>query len=205
MRLFSREFMRSESGEGEGKKAAEEERSYGDVTEAQTGGVVEEFAPGWEEAAPSADEAVSREDFDAVQERYLRLAAEYENFRKRTERERMEQRDRAQGQLVGKLLEALDDLERLTRFTAEGTTVDSVLEGVKLVERKFARALESAGLEQVSAQGERFDPEQHEALMLTETDDPAEDEMVGDVFQTGYRFRGMLLRPARVQVKRLEG
>jgi molecular chaperone GrpE len=197
--------MRSESGEREEKEALEAERLYSDVADSQSDGSVEEVISEWEEPPAIPEDVVSKKEFDTVQERYLRLAAEYENFRKRTERERLEQRDRAQGQLVEKLLEALDDLERLTRFTAEGTTVESVLEGVKLVERKFARALESAGLEQVAAQGEKFDPEHHEALMLTETSDAAEDEMVGDVFQSGYRFRGMLLRPARVQVKRLEG
>ncbi len=197
--------MRSEPGAGEEQGAAGEERLAKDATDAQPDGVAEDLAtPEWEAADADGDGVVTKREFEAVQERYLRLAAEYENFRKRTDRERVEQRDRAQGQLAERLLEALDDLQRLSRFTADGTTIESVLEGVQLVERKFARALESAGLEQVEAQGEKFNPEHHEALMLSATSDPGEDEMVGEVFQSGYRFRGNLLRPARVQVKRLE-
>jgi molecular chaperone GrpE len=153
---------------------------------------------------PESALTVSREEFDGLQEKYLRLAAEYENFRRRTERERAELRDRSQGQLVARFLDVLDDLDRLSEFTPEGTTVEALLEGVRLIDRKLAHVLEAAGLEAVPVEGERFDPTHHEALMLTPTEDPAEDEMVGNVFQSGYRFKGTLLRPARVQVKRLD-
>lgn len=152
----------------------------------------------------SRETAMSQREVDALQDRYVRLAAEYDNYRKRTERERTELWDRAQGQLVGKLLDVLDDLDRITRFTPEGTSAESVLEGVRLVDRKFFRALEAAGLEPVPVEREKFDPQHHEALMMTPTSDPAEDDTVGNVFQAGYRFKGSLLRPARVQVKRLE-
>jgi molecular chaperone GrpE len=141
----------------------------------------------------------------AMKDRYLRLAAEYDNFRKRTDRERSEGRDRAQAQLVERLLEPLDDLQRVAQYSADGTTVDAVLEGVRMVERKLFRALEAAGLETLEARGERFDPSLHEALMMAGTDDAEEDDTVGEVFQAGYRFRGSLLRPARVQVRKHGG
>jgi molecular chaperone GrpE len=147
---------------------------------------------------------IDARELDALQERYLRLAAEYENFRKRTERERAELWDRAQGHLVGKLLEIVDDLDRITRFTPEGTNAEAVLEGVRLIDRKLVRTLEAAGLEPVPVEGEKFDPQHHEALMMTPTADAAEDDTIGNVFQAGYSFKGTLLRPARVQVKRLE-
>jgi molecular chaperone GrpE len=79
-----------------------------------------------------------------------------------------------------------------------------VIEGVRLVERKLLRALEEAGLEPVEAAGTPFDPEVHEALMTVPAEEPEEDDMVADVFQEGYRFKGVLLRPARVRVKKFE-
>src|SRR5690606_36751779 len=85
------------------------------------------------------------------------------------------------------------------------TTVEALLEGVQMVERKLLRALESAGLELVEARGERFDPEVHEALMTAATEHEHEDDTVGEVFQKGYRFQGQLLRPARVQVRKHPG
>jgi len=138
------------------------------------------------------------------QERYLRLAAEFENYRKRTERERGQGTIRAQASLLERLLEPLDDLQRVAHFTAENATLESLLEGVQMVERKLVRVLESAGLEVVAAKGEQFDPSRHEALMTAEAESPEEDESVGEVFQNGYQFKGVLLRPARVQVKKYQ-
>ncbi|MQA90054.1 MAG: nucleotide exchange factor GrpE [Gemmatimonas sp.] len=179
----------------------------------QEGGATASREAAPEEVAPEREEAEEAEategdggpklseELEALRDRYLRLAAEYDNYRKRTERERIEGRDRAQAQLVETLLEPLDDLQRVAGFKAESTTLESLLEGVRMVERKLVRALEAAGLESLEAQGERFDPELHEALMMTPTEKAEEDETVGEVFQNGYRFRGNLLRPARVQVR----
>lgn len=139
-----------------------------------------------------------------LRDRHLRLAAEFDNYRKRTDRERAEQSARAQGKLILGLLDALDDLERVADFTAENTTVEALLEGVQMVERKLLRALEVAGLEKIEARGGVFDPELHEALMTAPTDQPEEDDTIGEVFQNGYRFQGQLLRPARVQVRKHE-
>lgn len=144
-------------------------------------------------------------DAGEVQERYLRLAAEYDNYRKRTERERSESWVRAQAELVKKILDPLDDLQRVADFTVENTGVEALLEGVQMVERKLMRALESAGMEVLDATGQPFDPALHEALMTAPTEDPEEDDSVGEVLQKGYGFKGILLRPARVQVRKHEG
>lgn len=144
-------------------------------------------------------------DADVLQDRYLRIAAEFDNYRKRTERERAESWVRAQAELVRNLLDGLDDLQRVADYSAESTGLDALLEGVQMVERKLLRALESGGLEVIDAAGQRFDPAEHEALMTVAAESPDQDEVVGDVFQTGYRFKGILLRPARVQVQKYEG
>ncbi len=166
--------------------------------EAQPGG-----APQGEETPSPAGAA--EPELAASRDRYLRLAAEFDNYRKRVERERSETWNRAQGQFAEKLLDALDDLQRVAHFNPETATTQSLLEGVQMVERKLLRALEAAGVEEVEAEGVRFDPTAHEALMTVPADSREEDDTVADVFQKGYRFKGALLRPARVRVKRFEG
>lgn len=167
-----------------------------DADNKENSGVASEFS----EASTQREE-----DPEGLRDRYLRLAAEYENFRKRTDRERAESWNRAQAQLVERFLDPLDDLQRVTDFSAEKASAESLYEGVELVERKLWRLLEAAGLEEVTAEGEPFDPAIHEALMAVPTSDPDEDNTVGGVLQRGYQFKGILLRPARVQVRSYEG
>ncbi|MDQ3556979.1 MAG: nucleotide exchange factor GrpE [Gemmatimonadota bacterium] len=155
-------------------------------------------------AAPGSEAPGPQREAAETQDRLLRLAAEFDNYRKRMERERAESWQRAQAQLAERLLEPLDDLQRFTASDGSGLSVESVLEGVRLVERKILRSLEAAGLEPLDAEGAAFDPSVHEALGTVATDDRAADESVADVFQRGYRFKGTLLRPARVRVYRFE-
>jgi molecular chaperone GrpE len=143
-------------------------------------------------------------ELSRTQDRHLRMAAEYDNYRKRTERERTESWGRAQADLVGRLLDVLDDLERVEHYD-ESASSASLFEGVRLVDKKLRQVLEAAGLEPVNAEGKVFDPNSMEGLATVETDDPEEDDIVSDVFQRGYLFRGQLLRPARVRVKQFEG
>src|SRR5690606_5971470 len=142
-----------------------------------------------------------RREFSTLSDRHIRLAAEFDNYRKRIDRERSETWDRAQGDLVGRLLDALDDLERVSHH-ATGSTAEALLEGVQLVERKLRHSLANAGLEEVEAAGARFDPNSMEAVAMVEAASHEEDDMVSDVFQRGYRFKGNLIRPARVRVKK---
>lgn len=146
----------------------------------------------------------ARAELAQVQDRHLRLAAEYDNYRKRTERERIESHGRAQAEIVGRLLDVIDDLERVAHYD-ESVSATALLEGVRLVDKKLRQVLESAGLEPVQAEGAVFDPTSMEGLATVEAERPEEDEVVSDVFQKGYQFRGQLLRPARVRVKKYEG
>ena len=152
-----------------------------------------------EGAAPAADEV------GALRDRHLRLAAEFDNYRKRVERERSESFVRAQAQLLERLLEPLDDLQRIADFDPATTAASALHEGAEMVERKFLRAMESAGLEVVEAEGKDFDPAVHEALTTVPATSADEDDTVAQVFQKGYRFKGILLRPARVVVRKFNG
>jgi len=136
-----------------------------------------------------------------LKDRYLRLAAEYDNFRKRTTRERDEIRVRAQAEVARRLLDALDDLGRVAHLDPAVTAAGDVISGVELVERKILRELGAVGMVTINAVDVPFDPQLHEAITTIPTDDEAQDHTVAAVFQVGYRFNGTLLRPARVQVR----
>ena len=157
--------------------------------------------------AAAAEQVVSETEHPAVAElaeltdRYLRLAADYDNFRKRTARERAELESRARADLARRLLEALDDLGRVAHLDPATTVASDVIAGVELVERKVLRELGAVGLERVADTDVPFDPTYHEAIATVAAASEAEDHTVAAVFQVGYRFNGMLLRPARVQVR----
>lgn len=145
-----------------------------------------------------------RGELSQLSDRHLRLAAEFDNYRKRTERDRQTLAARLQVDLVSSLLEVVDDLERVAE-TGAGTTAAAVVEGIRLVEKKFLSVLAAAGLEPIDAEGDPFDPAVMEAVATVPTDDPAEDHRVADVFQRGYRLGEILVRPARVRVLSYEG
>lgn len=154
-----------------------------------------------------SDQAVIRleEELDTLKDRHLRVAAEYENFRKRTARERTELWSRAQAGVVSGLLDALDDLGRVSDLDPQVATAEDVIKGVELVERKLFKELETAGLERVGEVGQPFDPNQHEAIGSLPATSAKEDHTVGSVLQPGYKFGGALIRPARVQVRMWSG
>ena len=141
-----------------------------------------------------------RREFETLSDRHIRLAAEFDNYRKRIERERADTWTRAQGDLAARMLDTLDDLERFSEHAAESD--DALLQGVQLVERKLRQSLQAAGLEEVDADGARFDPNSMEAVAMVPVESSDEDDLVSDVFQRGYRFKGSLIRPARVRVKK---
>ncbi len=153
-------------------------------------------------ASPEQDLTLLRGELDALNERHLRLAAEFMNYRRRVEQERNESWSRAQADLVGRLLEVVDDLQRVAGLDLSNATAEAIMEGVDLVERKFARALEDAGVEVIDPEGELFDPETMEAVMRVSADSEEEDDSVAQVFQKGYAFKGRLVRPARVSVRK---
>lgn len=140
------------------------------------------------------------EELEDQKDRYLRLAAEFDNFRKRMLRERSEISSRAKAEVTSAILEGLDDLDRVSQLDPELATSKDVIDGVELVERKLFRELEMAGLQRVGGEGERFDPNYHEAVAATPAPDEEKEDLIAAVLQVGYRMGDMLLRPARVQV-----
>jgi molecular chaperone GrpE len=139
-----------------------------------------------------------------LNDRHLRLAAEFDNYRKRIERERAELPRRARAEVVSRLLDVIDDLDRVTAH-AESTTTDALLDGVRLVDKKLRALVEGWGLVALDPKDEIFDPATMEAMMTVPAEHPEEDDVVADVFQKGYLLGDLLIRPARVRVKKFEG
>jgi len=149
--------------------------------------------------APGASEA------EVWKDRHLRLAAEYDNFRKRTIKERTEAWSRAQADLVSRLADALDDLSRFAHVDPAETDAKTIHDGVDLVERKIWKELEAAGVTRIDQTGVPFDPRVHEAVTTQPAATPQQDHTVGQVVQPGYQMGDILLRPARVVVLTWQG
>jgi molecular chaperone GrpE len=147
---------------------------------------------------PGSDEATERD-------KYLRLAAEYDNYRKRSQKERQDAGTRAQADLVRHLVEALDDVARFAHVDPATTDAGTIVQGVDMVEKKLLKALGNAGLEIINPVGETFDPALHEAVATEPTSAKEDDHVVSRVYQPGYLFKSQLLRPARVVVKQWNG
>jgi molecular chaperone GrpE len=156
-------------------------------------------------ASAGATDNRTGSDAAGEQERYLRLAAEYDNYRKRSAKERSDAGMRAQADLVRQLIEALDDVARFAHVDPATTDAATVVQGVDMVEKKLLKALGGAGLEIVNPVGETFDPALHEAVATEPTSAKEDDHVVSRVYQPGYVFKSQLLRPARVVVKQWNG
>ncbi|MGB0543721.1 MAG: nucleotide exchange factor GrpE [Longimicrobiales bacterium] len=160
-----------------------------------------EVDPNVADSAGDADEVGQlQEEFEALNDRHLRLVAEFNNFRRRSEQERMSAWSRAQAGLVEKFLDVLDDLHRVADLDLSNATVEAIMEGIDLVERKFVRALEEANVEMIDPTDETFDPERMEAMMRVPAESDEQVDKVAQVFQKGYSLKGILVRPARVSV-----
>ena len=131
-----------------------------------------------------------------LQDRLLRQRAEFDNYRRRADRERSDYLQFAAGDLVTSILPVLDDFERALQHA----TVDQdYAKGVVLIYQRLAEILKKMGLERIETEGRKFDPNVHQAVQREETAG-AEDQSVLEELQKGYTFRGKLLRPAMVKV-----
>lgn len=155
--------------------------------------------PGKSESDKRAAEDMEAELAEARQlaDKYLdmarRLQADFDNYRKRTQRENEEYRKYACSSIVQDLLTVVDDLDRALASTGEDTVL---VQGVRGVRANLVKVLEANGLKEIPAEG-RFDPNYHEALCTVDGD---EDGMIAEVLQKGYTLNGKVLRYAKVKV-----
>ena len=172
----------------------EDEAVTAEEAPAETGEVEAEETAEAEEDLAAELEAVKTELAEKA-DQYLRLQAEFDNFRRRTIKEKEDLRQTANADLLSDLLPVLDNLERAL-VHAEGSPI---LEGVVMVQKQLLEILDRVGLEKAGAEGEAFDPKFHDAIMQEEKEG-TESGTILEVLQPGYKYHDKLLRAAMVKV-----
>lgn len=159
-----------------------------DLAEAQTEAVVSQ------EAFQTLEK-----DYEALKEKMLRLTAEYDNFRKRTQREKAADLKYKAQDLATDLVPVVDTFDRALQSKPDENSIDSFYEGMEMVYRQLMQALSQAGVEEIETEGETFDPNFHQAVMQVE-DDQYESQAIVETLQKGYRLKDRVIRPAMVKV-----
>jgi len=152
---------------------------------------------------PDSDLAVAKADAAEWQDRFMRKAAEFENYRKRVDREKSELKIISQSAILQNILPVLDGFDRALKYFSEtdgvAGSVEKYREGVELLYRQVIDTLGQAGVAPIEAEGKPFDPHLHEALSSEETSETAEGTIVNEL-RRGYMFKDSLLRPSQVIV-----
>lgn len=148
-----------------------------------------------EEPTNEEEEEPTSSEVELLKAQLLRLQADFENYRARTERQRGEMVAFANEKLISKLLGVLDNLERAM---ASGSPDDPIIQGIRLVYDEFLRILMAEGLEEIPEDGE-FDPNLHHAVMMEEVDG-IEPDHITETLQKGYRLKDRVIRAAMVKV-----
>ena len=146
-----------------------------------------------EEQQAAEEQKAPEEDSDA---RYLRLMADFQNYKRRVEKEKSDLYSYANEKLVTELLDVLDNFERAL---GQGESGDGFVEGMEMIFKQLLGVLEKSGLAEITALGEEFDPNFHNAVMTEETDE-YESGKVSGVLQKGYTLNGKVIRPSMVKV-----
>ncbi|GEN52016.1 nucleotide exchange factor GrpE [Halobacillus faecis] len=140
-----------------------------------------------------------RQEKEEINNRLLRLQADYDNFRRRTQKEKEADRKYRSQSLVEELIPALDNFERALQVEVDGDAAKNFANGMKMVYDQFKAALEKEGVEEIPAEGEEFDPHMHQAIMQVE-DENYESNIVVEELQKGYRLKDRVIRPSMVKV-----
>ncbi|MYC27970.1 MAG: nucleotide exchange factor GrpE [Nitrospira sp. SB0662_bin_26] len=152
------------------------------------------------EVSSLADQLLEKdEELHALNDKYLRLAAEFDNYKRRVQRDQQDTIRFANEKLFKDLLPTLDNLERALQSGREQGRIEGLLEGVDLTYKHFLETLQKMGIKQVSSVGEVFDPAKHQAVGQVESDTIPENVIV-DEYQKGYFVHDRILRPAMVTV-----
>lgn len=138
------------------------------------------------------------EEVNEYQERYQRLLADFENYKKREEASKADFKKFAQSSLIEKLLPVIDNLDRAL---AKADEDDAFVEGVIMTRKELMKILENEGLEEIESDGCEFDHNVHQAVLAEENDEVEENHII-ETFQKGYKLNGRVLRPAMVKVSK---
>ena len=152
-----------------------------------------------ESSSADSQEKQAQEELQIYQDKYMRLAAEFENYKRRAQRDQSDAIRYANESLLKNLLSTLDNLERAIQCGKDAGASGSLLEGVELTHKQFLETVEKLGVRQVSSTGSLFDPNMHQAVAQVESETAAPNTVVEE-FQKGYFLHDRILRPAMVTV-----
>lgn len=196
--------LQEEQAAPEGQEPEVIEAEVLEPEEAEVAAEPKEGEEAAEESAAEADGELEEDELAQakavaadMRDKYLRLQAEWDNFRKRTAAEREQEKVRASEKLVKDLIPVIDDLERAVEHAQQTGEGGSLTQGVEAVTAKFLQILGKSKVEQIEAVGEPFDPNKHQAVG-TQPDDTVPEETVVAVYQKGYQMGDRVLRPAMV-------
>jgi molecular chaperone GrpE len=154
-----------------------------------------------DQAADKTQEAAVNAELADMKDKYIRLMAEFDNFRRRTAKENVELIATANAKLIGKLTEVLDNFELAFDPKNKGASPEDFEKGIRMIQNRFKQLLEDEGLEAIDPHGQEFDPNLHEALLQQASETVPENQVVG-VVQKGWKLKGKILKHARVIVSR---
>ena len=168
------------------------------VTDSRASSATESEPVSQSQLSIDPDVQAARDEAQATFARYQRLAADFENYKRRSRQDLTDRTQFANEELLRKLLPLRDNLQRALEHAPEG--IDrNWFEGIKMVARQFDDVLQTQGLSIIPAVGEKFDPAQHEAIASEETDEHEEGTIVEEM-QPGYRLHNRVIRPTLVKV-----
>ncbi|MFA5624744.1 MAG: nucleotide exchange factor GrpE [Bradymonadales bacterium] len=145
----------------------------------------------------------SEENQRSANEKYLRIAADYDNFRKRSQRENENYKKRELEKIISDFLAVMDNLERAIKHAKQSDSVEGLLQGVELVQRQYAGVLAKFGCQPFDSVGQIFDPDRHDAFHRV-FDKERDDNLIVEELQRGYTMNERVLRPALVVVSKQE-
>jgi molecular chaperone GrpE len=151
--------------------------------------------------SPEAELARMKAEYEARYDQMLRTIAEFENTKKRAEREKEEFLKYALEGIVKDLIPTVDNIERAIESTKQSKDFDALAEGIQMIHKQFLNLLERRGVTPIEAVGQPFDPTQHEAIMLMESEEFPENRVIQE-FQRGYLLHDRVVRPAMVSVSK---
>lgn len=158
-----------------------------------------------EETAEVAEEVLDPEklaaDLAELNQRFLRTAADFENYKRRTAQEKEDLLKYSNAKLMTELLPVLDNFQLALRSPAESTEAQNVVKGVEMIYRQMLQTLEQAGMKKIEAVGQPFNPNMHEAIMQVEDDTVPEDTVVEEL-RAGYMLKERVIRPSMVKVSK---
>lgn len=182
------------------KEILEEEVNTEETVENTVEDAAEESAEA-EEAAEALDANVLQAQLDELNQRFLRTAADFENYKRRTALEKDDLLKYSNAKIIGEILPVLDNFQLALKTTSDNKEVQNVVKGVDMIYRQLLQVLEVAGMTKIEAVGHAFDPNLHEAIMQVDDDSVPEDTVVEEL-RAGYMLKERVIRPSMVKVSR---